>query len=275
MTELKLLKGGQLVRTYWDPKAKTNKTTNLTDVLPYLCCECELEEGVKFADLLTLVRKDCAVLSYMLTSGPWLKEIIEEGDKPYIKDNDSVSSLEVYWAAEVSDYGDRDELDECTSIHGLGGIEGPYALNFSPINTLTELEVKLNTAYEVYDVREGLADAPVLVAAQKQFRLLDILRGVFWELSFHGSLKNRDERAASIKQSVEDIKSGLVKTIPWTNWDDMMARKTCNGCSGTGYLGTAEGIQDNRYTCPDCGGKGSLPPLPNRGCEVDLSMEED
>ena len=275
MTDLKILKGGQLVCTDWDSKAKANKTTNLTEVLPYLCCECELEEGVKFADLLTLVRKDCDTLSYLLTSGPWLKEIVEEGDKPYVKEDDSVGSLEVYWAAEVSDYGDIDELDEYTSIHGLGGAEGPYALDFSPINTLTKLEVKLNTEYKVYDVREGLANTPILVAAQKQFRLLDILRGVFWELSFHGSIKNREERKESIQQSMKDIESGLVKTIPWTNWDDMTSRKTCDRCSGTGYLGTAEGIQDNRYTCPCCGGEGSLPPPPNRDREDDLNLEED
>jgi hypothetical protein len=275
MNDLKILKGGQLVRTDWDAIVKVKKTINVESVLPYLCCECELESGVKFADLLTLIRKDCDLLSYLLTSGPWLKEIIEEGDKPYVRDDDSVSSLEVYWAAEVSDYNDADELDEYTSIHGLGGAEGPYALDFAPINTLTELEVKLNTEYKVYDVRDGLVDAPVLVSAQKQFKLLDILRGVFWELSFHGSIKNRDERVASIKQSIADIDSGLVKTIPWTNWDDMMAHKECAQCKGEGWV-----VDGERRTCVWCGGNGIEPSsmkveMPDRDREEDLNLEED
>ena len=208
---LKLRRGGQLV--FIDDE---NKESIVDEILPYLCCVCEIEDGVKFKDILNLIRKDCDAYSYMLTTGPWLKEIVEEGDKPYVDCEDSVKYLEVYWAAEATNYDGPDVLSEWVSIHGIGGPEGPYGLDFSPINSLTELEIKLNNEYKIFDMRnKKYLSTASLFTAQKEFTLLDILRGIFWELSFHGSVKNREERLEEIKQSVEDIKSGLVKTVPW------------------------------------------------------------
>lgn len=211
---LKLLKGGKLVSTDWDCDTQSYKTTELDHTFPYLYHDCELEDGLRFKDLVSLIRADCELYSRLLTSGPWLGEMVEEGDKPYVREEDNITHLEIGWSAEIIKYNGPDELIDYTIIHGIGE-GGPYALDFSPINTLTELELKLNTEYNIYDMRNVSANTPVLLTAKKQFSLLDILRGVFWELSFHGSIKNRDQRCAQLKQTVEDIDSGKEKLIPW------------------------------------------------------------
>lgn len=90
-------------------------------------------------------------------------------------------------------------------FHGVGNNDY-YALNFSPINNLSDFKIKLNTEFEItgmYNLSNNTL--PVLVKANKSFTLLEVLRGIFWELSFFGNPKDRDSKMKDIQKSCKDI----------------------------------------------------------------------
>jgi hypothetical protein len=193
-----------------------------TQLMDYLCDGCKLEDGLTFKDLLNLVEPYTEQLSMMLTNGPWLKDLIEEGKKPVVDDDDTkIEYLEVCRAAEINRYSNQDELTEYATIHGIGD-GGPWALGFSPTNSLTAYELRLNEEVSIYDWRSwkpgresSSKGPPVLATVRKPFTLLEILYGVFWELSFHGAPADRDARMESLNDTIKRIDSGEEKLIPW------------------------------------------------------------
>jgi len=54
-----------------------------------------------------------------------------------------------------------------------------------------------------------------ILTADYSFSLLQILKGIFWELSFHGSPKSRDEQMEKLKKQMDEIERGEAKLIPW------------------------------------------------------------
>ena len=184
----------------------------ITDrMFDYLNEECVLEPGLKFRDLVSMMSKYADLYTYLLTSGPWLLALVEEGLQDPVKvPDDGIQYLEVGWVAELTE-----TLTDYTILHGQGS-GGPFALDFSPLNTLGEYKLRLNTDYTVYRWSQ---ETPIL-ATSKTFTLLDILRGVFWELSFHGSPQQRDQRRAELEQTVQDLKDGKLETVEWKGVKD-------------------------------------------------------
>jgi len=231
---IRISKGGKLVAETWNNKQLTDiDITN--ELYDHLFNVCEIEDGVILKDVLLLVKNWCEILSPITTSSPtWLRELVDEGlNNPFKGDESNVKHLELSWAGEVRQYYKKDpkELQEWVSFDGIGdppkddenykdwpvGKPVNYALDFSPVDTLTELPIKLNKKITIYDEtnRKGVYPPPVILEAEKTFTLAEILRGIFWELSFLGSPKDRNEKSAEIMQTMKDIDSGKVKTIPW------------------------------------------------------------
>jgi hypothetical protein len=209
---LMITKGGKLT-LFTDTGAPIEVKGDLPD---YLAHDCVFEPGLKFIDLVSLVEPYAAELSYVLTQGPWLPKFITEARKPFVS-NPDMQFLSIGWCCELNNYGTQDELTEYPLCRGLGVEE--YALDFSPLNKLTELELKLDTTAVLYDMRDMVNKNPmvpgVLYKAHKSFTLLDILRGVFWELSFHGDPDDRDKRAEELNDLCARIDSGEVEMIPF------------------------------------------------------------
>jgi hypothetical protein len=83
----------------------------------------------------------------------------------------------------------------------------------TPVYELSGLPVKLNDEFVIYNGKDFACKNP-LFSSTKGFTLLDILHGIFWELSFFGSTADREKMATNLHKQVEDIKSGKVKCIP-------------------------------------------------------------
>jgi hypothetical protein len=47
------------------------------------------------------------------------------------------------------------------------------------------------------------------------FTLLDVLGGIYWEISFYGSPEDRDRQRAELQQSVREIEEGRATLVPW------------------------------------------------------------
>lgn len=198
--DLIIKRGGKLYVQTWSNQQYIEKPAK-SDLMDYLTCPCEIEPGVKFSDICELVKSHCKQLTYILTNGPWLSNFIEEaGQEPVIDENDNehIDYLEVYWIAEI-----WDEVCEGIGFHGIGNDR--YALDFSPLNTLTHYEVRLNKKYELYNHKDKHSDTP-LISSIKPYTLLDILRGIFWDLSFHGGPDERQAMKDSIIEAASEMK---------------------------------------------------------------------
>ena len=50
---------------------------------------------------------------------------------------------------------------------------------------------------------------------EKTFTLLELYKGMFWEMAFMGTPERRDQQLEELKKTIEGIESGEVETIPW------------------------------------------------------------
>ena len=102
-----------------------------------------------------------------------------------------------------------------------------YAIEGSPLNTLSELPVKLNGVVQITDEtnRNLPYPRPVIIEAEKKFRLSDILYGIFWELSFLGGPDDRDEFNEELNRRIEESVSGAAKTYSWEEVKERITKK--------------------------------------------------
>ena len=248
---IRITKGGKLVAEVWENRQKQD--VDITNELyDHLFNVCHVDDDVVLKDLLLLVKDWCQVLSPITTSSPvWLKELVDEGlNKPFRREGDSVKHLELSWGSEVRQYKNEPKhLEEWVSFDGIGdppegdesyknwpaGQPVNYALDFSPVDTLSELPVRLNRTIKIYDETNKKVSypPPILIEAEKEFRLADILRGVFWELSFHGSPSSRDERSEELDQRMDEIEKGTAKLIPWEEVKERMDKLLKDDDEGT------------------------------------------
>lgn len=239
---IKIAKGGKLIAEVWQNRQK-NDIDITNELYDHMFNVCEIEDGVVLKDILLLVKNWCEILSPITTSSPnWLKELVDEGlNNPY-KPSRDVKFLQLSWCGEVRQYKNEPKsLEEWVSFDGIGdppegdenykdwppGQPVNYALDFSPVDTISELPIKLNNKITVYDEtkRHTTYPPPVILEAEKVFTLAEILRGIFWELSFMGSPKDRNEKSAELMQSIRDIESGKAKTIPWEEVKERLDKK--------------------------------------------------
>jgi hypothetical protein len=188
------------------------------ELMRYLKHPCALESGLLFKDILSLIEPYAPHLSNLLTGGPWLMELLDEGKKQAAPCKD-IKHIEVGWSSQLQDYGDGEELEEYVNVNGAG-TDGPYGLDFCAVNSLVDLEVRLNEEVVLYDWRHAAGrlaknGPPVLYKARKRLTLLDILHGIFWELSFFGGPSTREAKAKEMCGLIDQIKSGEEKLIPW------------------------------------------------------------
>ena len=236
LSKMTIYKGGLLKGLAWNKKTKKNKEVDLTDKLQYhLYDECELEDGVVLKDLLLLANKHRDFLSPITTGSlDWLGELIDEGLNEPFKDTGDVETLELNWRGNLTNW-DTEKLNTYVHFEGLGKppkgegwetwpADKPvnYALDMSSVSSLSELPLKLNKKMVIYDERDKKFNE-IFLETNSDYTLLDILKGVFWEISFHGSPKDRDKVVEGLEQTIKDIDSGKTKTIPWeelkAKWD--------------------------------------------------------
>jgi hypothetical protein len=246
LNRLRITKGGRLVEETWEKKKQID--VDITDQLfVNLFGVCHIEEGVVLKDILLLVKDYAILLSPLLTASPnWLKDMIDEGlNKPFVDKDGEVKYLELSWQGEVRKYkGEPKQFEQWLSFNGIGdppkddpnghykdwpaGKPITYAIEMSPIDTISELPVKLNEVIKISDETNSKAPypRPIIIEAEKIFRLSDILYGIFWELSFLGSPVDRDAFSDRLKEQIEDIKTGKTETIPWDEVKSKIKRPT-------------------------------------------------
>ena len=96
--------------------------------------------------------------------------------------------------------------DELMGIYGkhipLKERGNSYAVAFSPLPEILDLPVVLD---KKITIRE-LGEEPIW-KGEREFTLIEILDAIYWELSFHGSPKDRDSMHDELSKALEKIKS--------------------------------------------------------------------
>jgi len=232
------IKGDKLLCDRWNRKERRRETDiDISQYLMYhLRDECKVQKGTTLRDIISLIEPFKKELSPMLTYGPdWLDLLIEESKK---EADQSIDKIVLSWVVSFQDdiySAGTTALSEWISTYGIKvGSEDTYAIDLTPLNKLVGAEIGLDTKVTVTDERSKVTDKffafkntlddeerskmpiyPVIMKAKKSFTLLDILYGIFWEVTFHGPPAQRDKRAEELAETVRKIKSGEEKTIPW------------------------------------------------------------
>jgi len=147
--------------------------------------------------------------------------------KPF-SDSGSIEYLEVYWWGTRRVHKGIVENNQTWGFHGVGyldhydsdmldmyknmGKELPknfrqaYAVEFSPMYELADYEIRMSPQLHMTDYEaKPDDDSDIDVDFTPSITLIDLFHAIFWELSFMGSIEERESKKEELKKSVEEI----------------------------------------------------------------------
>lgn len=177
------------------------------EILYHLSDFIELGESVTFGrffeiislnkDLIEKIYHSC-LGGYSLT--PFMFEIEDIPDR-----KNNLDYVEICWSCDKYD----DEFNISSSFHGIGskdnGEEETYAIEFTPLNNLKNLPLRLNTNLSYFVLPKGKGKkAKDVYLGDRYFTLYDVLYAILFEITFNGDPKNRNSRLAELEDIAEE-----------------------------------------------------------------------
>ena len=193
----------------WDGDAGQHLEQKISTALHVLRCACHIDADVTLGDIFRAVEQDPELVRF-LQEWSWcnLEAFHLEAQKATGKRSDLAY-------IEIAKYFEWDKWEAQESIH-VSGIGEPcehgtthYGLDFTPVNELVHLPVRLQSQMEIHKDHEKLGEAPCT------FTLLDVIGEVYFEISFYGNPESRDQRGAELMESVRDVKEGRANLVEW------------------------------------------------------------
>jgi hypothetical protein len=227
--ELKILKGGRLLRTSWEGKIEGFVQKDVTaEAIGNLFELCDLEEGVTLRDIFSVINTELTIFDAVLRN--WTKEIVTEGltgipTNKLKEQHEEIEYLELYWGSykgldenkqpilyghhrpELHGIGPvllKDKLFEWGEVERKAGERITWGVSMTPTTDLIDLPVKLNKEFIIHD-DENWRNPPTSMG-KSEFTLGQILEAIVWELSFFGGPVDRDKKAVELNSMVTDIK---------------------------------------------------------------------
>jgi hypothetical protein len=193
----------------WDSDAQRHVERKVRSALYVLRWECNLETGVTLGDIFRFVEQDPELFRFLQV---WcacdVAAFHADARKPATGKDSDLACIEI---AKYFEWNDR-AARETIHVSGIGEPnargETRYALDFTPLNKVAHLPVRLRPEIEIRKGREKLGDAPCT------FTLIDVLGEIYWEISFWGSPEDRDRQAAKLDEAVREVEEGRAKGIP-------------------------------------------------------------
>ncbi len=191
---------------------------------------CVIQEGVNLFDIMSCVRKDnrlCSFLSSYLHMN--IDKYHEEIDKTAVP-FDGKSVLELCWRLDVEDEFEENALDIFVDFSEIReGQESHYCLELCPITDIMNIPVILNEHVErsknglpyIYIIRSlkwwevwKRLKLRRLEKYKKPFKVLDVICGIYGEIGFCGSPQNANDIVKELDRRLKDLESGKTKEIP-------------------------------------------------------------
>ena len=205
---VKVTKAG-LARMEWEPRIREYVEAPCYTFLAELRSKCIVEDGVTLGDIFRAVEKDPGLRDFLaIYSSCPVEAFHKEAMLPPQKPTDLTKiSIAAYL-----------EVSPATSVHidvsGVGqpGDAASYALDFTPVNEIVELPVVLEPEIEIFTFDAG--GRTVLAKCEYDFSVLEVLGEIYFEISFHGSPEQRDERFLEVNSAMDKIRAGKASLVP-------------------------------------------------------------
>lgn len=159
----------------------------------------------------------------------YIDRYFEEMNSQPFKRGGNVDYLEVYWWGGKHIYDGQREDDSGWCFHGIGKLghipkdvlkygklsakekkeyRQAIAIEFSPMYTLADYKIKIGKKLIVtdYDVDVKKKDINSEIDFQPSITLIELLYAIFWELSFCGSPKQRDDKMDNLQKQIKEFK---------------------------------------------------------------------
>jgi hypothetical protein len=204
------------------------------NVLSHLRRECRIAEGTTLGQLFKAV-DSYEVLKLFFSQYSWcpVQEFHDQArEKTRTKSDEPLDYLEISW---IADSGKRRDdtwfemyqefmgyrvVKKDQELYGAKYKKGElirYGTSCCPMYDLTDVPIRLNEEVIVQPRQDNnLKCKKPIIESRKSFSLLDVLDSVYDEISFHGGPKQSAAFLQEMKETVEKIKSGKLKTKPFS-----------------------------------------------------------
>jgi hypothetical protein len=104
-----------------------------------------------------------------------------------------------------------------------------YAIEFTPINELLDVPLKIDG--EVFAIKKFVSKTGKFRYVKSSYfdeagpSFFDFITEIIYEISFLGAPENKEEEKNELTKRIEELESGLVKTIPFDEAMDSLSKK--------------------------------------------------
>jgi hypothetical protein len=169
---------------------------------------------------------------------PYICDYWDEMNSKPFENNGEIDYLEVYWWGTKQTYKGVREDGNIWSFHGVGKLgyvpedllkygkltkkekknyRQAMAVEFSPMYALADLPIKISKKLHITDCDikvKSKKDIDSEIDFQPSIKLIELLYAIFWELSFCGSPKQRDNKINDLEKQVDEIKKASKEGRP-------------------------------------------------------------
>ncbi len=202
------------------------KEERVHSLIPFLAQSVAIDEDVTFGDVFNFIEKEKEMIEKIFASHigwyplqPYIDEIKKDEETEH-KEGEykagEIENLEVSWLTHTFEYEGETEISIDPDFGGRGkedDKEVRYAIDFTPLNNIKDLVVKLKKDVCFLDTKDR---KKVVLEGYREFSVYDFLESILHEITFYGLPKERNEKA---KEIFDDSDKKFIP-LEETDWDD-------------------------------------------------------
>lgn len=201
-------------KSEWNGEIRQYEDVPIKSILRELRGACQIEEGVTLADIFAAVEQS-EPLCVVLGEWAWCNCAAFHKEIKRPSTGTALKWIEISQTAEIDKDG---EFQFGLDVSGRDDSDTTWAIDFTPVNDLRDLPVKLANTFTLWDWRTDEPEKQKLKV--DCYSLLDVLGELYFEVSFHGSPEDRNERGNELAEIVKEVEDGTAKLVPWEEFKD-------------------------------------------------------
>lgn len=163
----------------------------------------------------------------------YINEYWEEAKSKKFKNEKDIEYLELGWIGNVDDFNHQISSNSTWQFYGVSkkgfipedlkefctpqeitkmkkeGFQQTWAIELSPIYTLTNFPIKICNNIKIETKKKNKKFDCKTIDIKPSISLIELLYWIFWELSFFGSPKQRNNQNEELKNMVKNIKKDI------------------------------------------------------------------
>lgn len=193
---------------------------NNNELLSYLGCDIKIEDDVTFQRIFDLILSNKEIFNTIYCNshlyGHKIDDFEDEYNAPQNNENDKdIQYLEVKRI--FDDFTNSDDKYSSSyyySFHGYGkwstknneAVNGDLSISLTPLNELKNIPIKFNEELKInlYDEKYEMR---TMHTAYYPTSLFNFIGAILFEITFHGTPKNKKDFINKLNQSIDEIKN--------------------------------------------------------------------